>query len=196
MNRILKDLEIKIRTKWHSNLRNEGVDFPSGKKLIELICLYAKMPKPMTQDEIERWHSENNFEYKRQARHLADLGWYIKSGNKRFTRGIYEKKFRNNQMSLHSIEEPNPVWTKNSIKRENNLTNEDWQKILEKFKERGCAVCGRKMNHYDKGHLLKSKSYEIGNIVPMCVDCNNWGQEIEFKEYKGLVFRPILKSRK
>ena len=55
-----------------------------------------------------------------------------------------EKKFRNNQMSLHSIEEPNPVWTKNSIKRENNLTNEDWQKILEKFKERGCAVCGRK----------------------------------------------------
>ena len=39
----------------------------------------------MTQDEIERWHSENNFEYKRQARHLADLGWYIKSGNKRFT---------------------------------------------------------------------------------------------------------------
>ena len=103
-------------------LKDKGVKFPTGNKLTELICLYLKMPKPMTQDEIEKWHQQNNREYKRQARHLADSGWYIKSGNTRFTWGEYDKKFKRNQMSLHSIKEPNPVWDKNNQKRVNNLS--------------------------------------------------------------------------
>ena len=39
------------------------------------------MPNPISQDEMERWHIKNGKEYKRQARHLADAGWFIKSGN-------------------------------------------------------------------------------------------------------------------
>ena len=194
----MKSFEIgkkKLKVDWEKHLKIKGVKFPTGSKLIELTCLYLNMPNPMTQDEIEQWHQQNNMEYKRQARHLSDFGWYIKSGNRRFTRGEYEKKFRRNQMSLHSIEKPNPVWDKNNQKRVNNLPETEWEVILDKFKKRGCAVCGRKMSHYDKGHLLKSKSYKKDNIVPMCVECNNWGQELEFKEYRDLVFRPIIKLK-
>ena len=52
---------------------------------------------------------------------------------------------------------------------------------------------GRKMGHYDKGHLSQKKSEEKGNIVPMCVECNNWALEVEFKMY-GLIARPIMKK--
>ena len=191
----LEKAKRKLKVDWVKYLKLKGVKFPTGNKLIELVCLYLNMPNPMTQDEIEKWHQINNREYKRQARHLVDAGWYIKSGNIRFTRGVYEKNHKRNQMSLHSIKKPNPVWDKNNKKRINNLSEIEWKDILNKFKERGCAVCGRKMSHYDKGHLLKSKSYEKDNIVPMCVECNNWGQELEFKEYRDLVFRPIIKFK-
>lgn len=194
MNEI-KKLESKLKEHWKTNLEKCGVKFPSKKKLIELICLFSKMPNPISQDEIEKWHIKNNFEYKRQARHLTDMGWYVKSGDVRFTRGVYEKKFKRNHLSLHSIKEPNPKWNKYNQKRINNLSELDWNKILEIFKKRGCAVCGRKKRHYDKGHLLKSGSYNKNNIVPMCVECNNWGQELEFKEYRDLVYRPIIKKK-
>ena len=98
-------------------------------------------------------------------------------------------------MSLHSIEKPNPIWSRHNKKRINNLSDLEWKEILDKFKDRGCAVCGRKMEHYDKGHVLKSRSYDKFNIVPMCVECNNWGQELEFKEYRDLVYRPIIKNK-
>ena len=194
MNSLIINAEKKIKKDWKKYLKEKGVKFPTGNKLIELICLYLNMPNPMTQDEIEKWHQKNKREYKRQARHLADAGWYIKSGNTRFTRGVYEKKFSRSQMSLHLISEPNPIWNRNSEKRLNNLSETEWKNILEKFKDRGCAVCGRKIHHYDKGHLLKSKSEEKGNIVPMCSECNNWGLEVEFKMY-GLIARPIMKKK-
>ncbi len=191
----LTNLKSKITLLWKKNLKSKGVKFPSGSKLIELICLFNHMPSPISQDEIEKWHIKNGKEYKRQARHLADAGWFIKSGNTRFTRGVYEKNFKRNQMSLHSIKKPNPIWSRHNQKRINNLSELEWKEILDKFKDRGCAVCGRKMKHYDKGHVLKSRSYDKFNIVPMCVECNNWGQELEFKEYRDLVFRPIIKNK-
>ncbi len=192
----LEKIILTLQKNWEKNLKSEGVKFPTGKKLIELACLYSFMPNPISQVDIKKWHEKFNKEYMLQARHLADMGWYIKSGNPRFTRGEYEKKFKSNELSLHSVDLPNPVWRSDSVKRVNNLLDSEWRQILEKFKNRGCAVCGRKMRHYDKGHLSKSKSYNKFNIVPMCVECNNWGQELEFKEYRDLVFRPILKSGK
>ena len=81
----LDKLTSKITTLWETNLKSKGVKFPSGSKLIELICLFVHMPNPISQDEIEKWHIKNGKEYNRQARHLADAGWYIKSGNTRLT---------------------------------------------------------------------------------------------------------------
>ena len=43
-----------------------------------------------------------------------------------------------------SVTKPNPNWDKNNLKRINNLSLNEWDEILKHFKDRGCAVCGRK----------------------------------------------------
>ena len=194
---ILKKQEIKLRNLWKKNLQSKGVKFPTGSKLTELICLFCHMPNPLTQDEIDNWHKIHKKKYNRQARHLADAGWYIKSGNSRFTRGVIDEKFKRDQLSLHSIEIANPKWSRANQKRVNKLSNLEWKDILKKFKQRGCAVCGRQMEHYDKGHLDRSKPYQSDNIVPMCSSCNNWGQahNLDFKMSADLVCRPIIQSK-
>lgn len=191
----LEQTIVKLKKDWEKYLKRDGVKFPSGKTLNKLVCLYLHMPNPMTLDQMFEWHQKNGLPtFDRQPRHLADQGWYIKSGNKRFTRSKYESEFKSNQNSLHTIKKPNPLWSKDDKKRIKNLSNLEWLEILKLFKKRGCAVCGRKMKHYDKGHLLKSKSEEKGNIVPMCSECNNWGLDVEFKMY-GLIARPIIKKK-
>ena len=191
----LKSLALELKTKWENNLKHLGVKLPSGKSFNKLLCLYYYFPKKVSQDEMSNWHRENNLpKYDLQARHLASLGWDIRYGNKRFTQGKQNPELTSNELILASIDKPNPFWRKDDKKRINNLSESDWEEILEEFKDRGCAVCGRKFEHYDKGHLLKTESYEKGNIVPMCSECNNWGQEVEFKEYNDLVYRPILKK--
>ena len=99
-------------------------------------------------------------------------------------------------MRLNSFEKPNPVWLKQKHhqKRLKTLKDVEWKQILNIFKDRGCAVCGRFFKNYDQGHILHSKPHEKGNIVPMCTPCNNWGQELDFKAYDGLVYRPIIKK--
>ena len=104
---------------------------------------------------------------------------------------MQEKSLKRNQLVLFSVTLPNPIWNKDNKKRLNNLSEADWKEILEIFKDRGCLVCGRKFDSYDKGHLDQDKPYEKGNIVPMCSECNNWGQELYFKVGDNLVARPI-----
>lgn len=190
----LESLKNSIISEWKTNLKSFGVKCPSGRKLDALACLYSKYQKPMSQDEITEWFSKNNLNYNKQARHIASDGWDIRSGNKRFSQGVIDSSLKYNELVLFSVTKPNPNWDKNSLKRVNNLSSNEWDEILEIFKERGCAVCGRKRDMYDKGHLVRSKPYDKGNIVPMCSDCNNWGQakDLDFKLTKDLIARPLL----
>lgn len=193
----LESLKKKVIYNWKTKLKSFGVKRPTGSKLDALACLYSKYKRPMSQDEITDWFSKNNLSYNKQARHIASDGWDIRSGNKRYSQGIIDENLKSNELMLYSISEPNPSWNKNSLKRVNNLSPKDWDEILREFEnmDRGCAVCGRKKMMYDKGHLDRNKPYEKGNIVPMCSDCNNWGQakNLDFKLTKDLIARPIIK---
>jgi len=191
-------LEVELKKHWEKNLKKSGVIYPSNKKLVQLICLYDFFGKPVSQTKMTDWHIENNLgDYNKQARHIAEMGWDIRSGNSRFTRGVQDKSLKRDELLLFSITKPNPVWDRNNRKRINNLGNNDWKKILDIFSDRGCAVCGIKMKSYDKGHLDRSKPYEKGNIVPMCVDCNNWGQakNVDFELTSKNVARPKIKKQ-
>lgn len=191
---LLKKLTAELIGHWEKYLKGIGVIFPTGSHLNSLLCLYYHMTEPVSQQEMINWHNAMGLpEYGRQARHLTDLGWDIRSGNNRFTRGIFDKNLKRDQLKLHSFETPNPIWSPVAERRSGSLSEEEWNNILELFKDRGCAVCGRKMEHYDKGHLSRDKGYTINNIVPMCTECNNWGQEVEFKMYRGLIARPLIK---
>ena len=198
MNKNLRDLESQLRKHWQKNLKIHGVEFPTGKKLLQLICLYDSFSKPVSQSQITDWHIKNNAgDYNKQARHIADLGWDIRSGNSRFSRGVQDKSLKRDELLLFSYETPNPIWDRNNQLRINNLGGDEWEEILSIFSERGCAVCGEKMSSYDKGHLDRNKSYEKGNIVPMCVDCNNWGQakNVDFELTTKNVARPKIKKQ-
>jgi len=192
----IEALWIAIRSEWEENLEQLGVNLPSGSQLNALMCLYDFYPDAASQAEMVGWFQVHGLEeYHRQARHLAADGWDIRSGNTRFSRGVYDSELRHDELRLNTLTSPNPVWLSSlQNARVMNLSELDWQDILDLFIERGCAVCGRLGVHYDKGHLDSSKPYEVGNIVPMCVDCNNWGaaKGLDFQlDERTLIARPV-----
>ncbi|MDG1847326.1 MAG: hypothetical protein P8J35_01680 [Candidatus Marinimicrobia bacterium] len=198
MNKNLRNLESQLKRHWEKNLKTYGVIYPTEKKLYQLLCLFESLSKPVSQEKITNWHIKYGLgDYNKQARHIADLGWDIRSGNSRFSRGVQDTSLKRDELLLFSYKTPNPIWDRNNQLRINNLGEDEWEEILSIFSERGCAVCGEKMSSYDKGHLDRTKSYERGNIVPMCVDCNNWGaaKNVDFKLTNKNVARPKIKKQ-
>ena len=99
------------------NLKPKGVKFPSGSKLIELICLFNHMPNPISQDEMEKWHTKNGKEYKRQARHLADAGWF-KNLEIQDLREVFMKKI-SKESDVSLTQSKNPIqYGADTIKKE------------------------------------------------------------------------------
>jgi hypothetical protein len=194
-NKNLKDLKVQLKSYWEKNLNQYGVKFPrEGQRLNCILCLFENLNKPISQNEMLDWFEKNKLpKYDRQARHLADDGWYIVGGNSRLTRCKIDPSLKRDQLKLKSLKKPNPIWFENDKKREGFLESKTWKEILEVFKDRGCAVCGVKHDHYDQGHL-EFGEYTYNNIVPMCSSCNNWGQmyNLEFKLTSGLIARPII----
>ena len=197
----LSILKNNLKKDWKKYLKQHGVKLPQdGQRLNGILCLYENLGIPLSQDEMIEWFQKRNLpEYDRQIRHIADDGWYIIGGNTRATRYKVSLDLSYAQICLKTIKEPNPIWSAGNLKRKNFLEADDWEDILEIFKDRGCAVCGLHFNNYDKGHLLNGAfdSYNKNNIVPMCSSCNNWGQmyNLEFKVDKNLRARPIIKKR-
>ena len=193
-----EELKKELILKWQKNLKHKGVKLPGKSHLNALVCLYHNFKKPVSQDEIANWINKYSLgRYDRQLRHIASKGWYLKTGNKRATNMECDEKIKNDELVLFSVKDPNPIWNKNDVKRKEYLSSQNWTEILRAFKERGCAVCGIKQKNYDRGHLDRSKPYEKENIVPMCTNCNNWGQRynLDFKLDKKLVARPIINTK-
>ena len=189
-------LKEDLRKNWQKHLSSHGVIFPEGEaRLLALLCLYAHFEKAITQDQMVTWIRQNGGRYDRQARHLGSDGWFLKSGNSRATRLKFDASLKRDELMLYSITEPNPIWvTQRKVARVYDLKKGDWTDLLEAFRDRGCAVCGRQFNTYDKGHLDPEKSYSSHNIVPMCVECNNWAgaHDVTFAlDTRNLIARPI-----
>lgn len=196
INRLKRELEAC----WRKNLEQHGVNFPTGDgKLLPLLAMYESIGLPLTQDEITEWVSEHGGTYNKQARHLAGVdGWYLVSGNKRSTLMENDNEMSRDQLKLESIESPNPIWMKHhKLTRIYELSTGDWEELLAAFSDRGCAVCGRHFPHYDKGHLNPEFPLTIDNIVPMCVECNNWAgaSNVHFElDKRSLIARPSRNS--
>jgi hypothetical protein len=192
----LNILKKRLKKHWKSNLQPFGVKFPTGDgKLLPLLALYANLDTPMSQIEISKWVSRYNGSYNKQARHLAGVdGWYLISGNKRSTLMEYDTSMSRDQLKLRSVSEANPIWiAHHRLTRIYNLSRGDWGDILDAFSERGCSVCGRHFEHYDKGHLNPELPLTPDNVVPMCTECNNWAgsKNCSFSlDKRNLIARP------
>jgi len=192
-------LNLTLNAIWQEHLCDLGVSWPTGTaRNLALLALFDNMNLPMSQDDIAVWMLDRGVRYDRQARHLAADGWYIVSGNRRSTRMQYSPQLNRDQLMLVSATEPNPIWLRElQISRDWEMSNDDWEAKLRVFEEagRGCAICGRHFAFYDKGHLDIQLPYTIDNIVPNCVECNNWAQarKLSFEfDPETLVARPII----
>lgn len=196
INRLRDELELS----WKHDLEVHGVNFPTGGgKLLPLLALYESIGLPLTQHEISEWVSSHGGSYNKQARHLAGVdGWYLMSGNKRSTLMEHDTTMTRDQLKLESVASPNPIWLEqHKLTRIYEMSLGDWEDILEAFANRGCAVCGRHFLHYDKGHLNPELPMTLDNIVPMCVDCNNWAGASNVHyilDKRTLIARPSRKS--
>ena len=194
----LLKLDTELRKHYTQYLADQGVTYPTigNKRWYVLMCLFEHYQQAISQDDITNWFAKYEQNYDRQARHLAADGWYISSGNIRSTRMLVENGLNRTDLKLVDITQPNPIWKKErQTARDYHLTENDWNEKLELFrKKRGCSVCGRHVEHYDKGHLDPTKPLEDNNIVPMCVECNNWGQvrdAVFVLEEDTLIARPV-----
>lgn len=195
------NLRIKLKAIWGKNLKSYGVDYPENTAHEPgLLALYEVMPKPLSQEELtEFYETHSDTAYNMQLRHLASKGWDIRSGNSRFQQGLQDKNLKRDQLCLAQINLPHSPWlNSHRLKRTGSISNADWSKKLELYKDHGCAVCGQVYENYDQGHLDPNLGYSNENIVPMCSPCNNWAQDkVVFKLYKcyacncEVIARPI-----
>ena len=192
----------ELEAHWDTHLKKHEMKFFTGRSVlsqIALVALYDQIGNPVHQKEISQWYRIFGFEYSHQARGLAQKGWYVATGNPRGRLMEVHQDMSKDHLMLVSVEKPNPIWLKRTkATRSGDFSKLDWSEVLDIFKERGCAVCGNKSKHYDKGHLDSTKSATRGNIVPMCSSCNNWagGRLLDFKMVPGtLKARPIVDSR-
>jgi hypothetical protein len=194
------ELEKTLSAHFKRWLEPESVKWPGPQQLPALLALFEKMPNGVSQDEITSRYQDWGmpFEYNKQARHLSSMGWDIATGNTRATRYRIDKTLKHDELALLSVTTPNPVWlTRSRLSRQGAMGAADWKDVLLLFSSRGCAVCGERVDNYDKGHLDPTRPPLIGNIVPMCASCNNWGArwDVTFEiDWDDLKARPRMQK--
>lgn len=176
---------------FRQHLQPYGVKWPHPSQYPGLWLLHQNMGKPVSQQLLTDFYRKIDVEYNKQLRHIGAKGWYVASGDKRATRFPTDQSIRRDEYKLVTDLAPNPIWLSyQRLKRIGRTGAADWNELLLRYSSHGCAVCGRKFKHYDKGHLDPNKSFTIDNLVPMCTECNNWAgaHNVAF-ELDGLVAR-------
>lgn len=96
--------------------------------------------------------------------------------------------------ALASLTIPNPKFVESvRLKRQGRVGARDWKELCS-FYDGKCAHCGEQSKNLDKGHMDPEKGFELSNLIPLCVRCNNWaGDDVQFDETGRIV--AILSER-
>ena len=210
-NAIIKQLREEIKDKYNKFLQPFGVKSltNTSNSMYWLILLYYYQGKAVHKDVISAFVKDHNSSASgdQQVRHLsAQKGYYVLGKN-----GIYNnEKMPLSYYLLVSLEEPDPNWSNNEVKRQTVLTTDDFE-ILKKTFNYCCASCGMKEGtlhprtmkkiQLQKGHIDPSKPLEKGNIIPQCEYCNQnvYKNDFIFNPfgYPESIYNPkyILKSK-
>lgn len=182
----------------HSNdLVQYGVKLPPLKtrggynnKALQLVFLRINLGALTSKDDIAEFVRlfVPDAAFDQQPRHLwgSEGGWNVKgSGRKKHTFG--GKRVPNGYYVLVSTTDPSPEFLLKRMKRLGIVQAKDWDTLLEAYDHR-CATCGEKAKgSLDKGHMDPRKPLEMGNIIPMCADCNNWALDKFVFDTRGRV---------
>lgn len=183
-----------------SGLAAAGMQFPHGlKHKWALMYLWERLGQPVSQAELVDFYAANGLgQYDRQLRHQAVHGWKLATGNARTSNLDYCPHFKRDEIGLLSLDVKN---NKPKANRTGNISSLAWHEKVKEFEliRGGCGDCGRKCDHYDKGHLDRRMGMVEENIVPLCTVCNNWYQGNDadgYVEEGTLIVRPLLPGSK
>ncbi|MDO5824269.1 hypothetical protein [Methanobrevibacter sp.] len=171
-------------------LKEYGVKIPGfkrGEKYIRsslaLIYLYINFKQPVKKEDLTdfvlQYPTDGTSGDVQAGRMLGkQSGWYIISG-KRGDPECSHYNVNSGEYCLISVEEPYPNF--DSLRREIELTEDDWENLKEDYDYR-CATCGSKegeknyrygnITKLQKGHIDPNKPLTIVNIIPQCEMCN------------------------
>ncbi len=95
---------------------------------------------------------------------------------------------------MQSISPPHPIFARSDrLKREGRAGVRDWKDLCELYSYK-CAHCGKETRNPDKGHMNPDKPQEIGNLIPLCINCNNWASNDIIFDENGRV-KTVLSKR-
>jgi hypothetical protein len=177
-----------LRSEWEKHLKPWSVIWPTSPvKLAQLVGLSFFVGLPVDKDSLGRFVSAvAGGALDTQARHLRGDGWYVVGGG----RGpAYSNSLMNgvrmprSAYALASLTAPIPSFVQSDrLKRQGRIGVRDWSDLCALY-EGKCAHCGTPTRNPDKGHMDPDKGAILGNLIPLCVRCNNWaGDDVIFDE--------------
>lgn len=175
--------EKELREFYEKNLKAQGVILPTGKQLVGLVCLYNSLGSPVNKDTVAKYVQAQfpleSVSGDQQLRHLRVKGWYVLgSGRGPATKNTLPtgQRMPESTYALISVVDPHPDFVREQrLTRQGRLGAYTWDEVKLYYKNR-CAHCGKETDHLDKGHMDPTLPVCLSNIIPLCVECNNWAQ--------------------
>lgn len=186
-----------IRVEWEKHLERWNVIWPTSRvKLAQLVGLSFYVGEPVDKDSLGHFVNRTvGGSLDTQARHLRGDGWYLVGGG----RGTSDTNFLNGERmprsayALASLTIPNPKFIESDrLKRQGRVGARDWNELCA-FYDHKCAHCGTATKSADKGHMDPEKGFEISNLIPLCVECNNWAADDVMFDTSGRVVAVLSK---
>jgi hypothetical protein len=193
------ELEKELNERWREGLGDQGVRWPTSRvQRAQLVGLYAHFAQPVDKDSLGHFvNAVAGGALDTQARHLRPLGWYV-VGSGRGT--AEERRLPNGQpmprgtYALVSLVAPSPEFLRSDrLKRTGRAGAQDWADLCQIYRGR-CAHCGKESRNPDRGHMDPTKPANLQNLLPLCVECNNWASDDVVFDAQGRV-QTVLSSR-
>ncbi len=175
----------KLAAEHDVNLADFGVTLPPLKKrngeynnaALQLVYLYENMGQPCSRDDISRFVQKFSptASGDQQPRQLKYKGWDIRLGGKSGDKHNGER-VPNGSNVLACVDHASRSFIQNGLKRTGRLNARTWKEVLDAYCGK-CAMCNRKCDVLEKGHMDPSKGSEVGNLLPVCGTCNNWASD-------------------
>lgn len=178
----------KVEVEWSKHLVRWNVAWPTSPvKQAQIVGLSFFLGEPVDKDSLGQFvRATVGGSLDTQARHLRGDGWYVVGGGRgpSYTNTLLNgQRMPRSAYALASLTIPNPKFVESDrLKRSGRIAARDWNELCA-FYDYRCAHCGETTRSPDKGHMNPDKGMELGNLIPLCVRCNNWaGDDVCFDE--------------
>lgn len=191
--------EHELQSIWKSSLAGQGVKWPTSKvQRAQLVGLFNFVGQPVNKDSLGRFvNLIAGGALDTQARHLRPLGWYVIGsgrGNPEENLMPDGKRIPKGTYSLLSVVSASPEFLRSDrLKRLGRAGVRDWADLCQLYKYK-CAHCGAECRSPDRGHMDPSRPATIDNLIPLCVDCNNWASDDVVFSQDGRI-KAVLSTR-